>query len=73
MTEKELYLLVKMLLVSNGNMSETTLAKEINVSQTNLNRKIKTGTLRFLEMKNILDVLGYKLLIEKDGKQQELK
>ncbi len=73
MTEKELYLFLKTLLLANGNISETEISKKIGSSQTNFNRKLKAGTLKFLEVKKILDALGYTVYIEKDGKQTEVK
>ena len=66
MNEKGLYMLVKTLLLENGNMSETAMAKKIGINQTNFNRKLKAGTLKFLEV-------GYTVYAEKDGKKIELK
>ena len=60
MTEKDLYLKIKMLLLEHKK-SETQIAKEMEVDQTNFNRKLKNGTLRYLEVEKLLDALGYEL------------
>lgn len=73
MNEKELYMMVKMLLLEHGNMSETTMAKKIGMKQANFNRKLKAGTLKFLEVQEILNALGYTVYAEKDGKKIEMK
>lgn len=73
MNEKGLYMLIKMFLLENGNMSETTMAKKIGMKQANFNRKLKAGTLKFLEVQEILNALGYTVYAEKDGKKIELK
>lgn len=73
MNEKGLYMLVKTLLLENGNMSETAMAKKIGINQTNFNRKLKAGTLKFLEVQEILNALGYTVYAEKNGKKIEMK
>lgn len=73
MNENELYIFLKTLLLTNGNISETEISKKAGISQQNFNRKLKAGTLKFLEVKRILDALGYTVYIEKDGKQTEVK
>ena len=73
MTEKDLYMFIKMLLLENGNMSETAMAEKIGINQTNFNRKLKAGTLKFLEVQEILNALGYTVYAEKDGKKIEMK
>ena len=60
MTEKDLYLKIKMLLLEHKK-SETQIAKAMEVDQTNFNRKLKNGTLRYLEVEKLLDALGYEL------------
>lgn len=64
MTEKELYLKLKMILLESG-LSETEAAKKININQVNFNRKIKAGTLRYLEVEKLLETLGYELMWQK--------
>lgn len=64
MTEKELYLKLKMLLLENG-LSETEAAKKIEMVATNFNRKLKAGTLRYLEVEKLLETLGYELVWQK--------
>ena len=73
MSENELYIFLKTLLLESGNMSEAQISKEINVNQQNFNRKLKSGTLRFLEVQKMLNVLGYKLYLGKDGTMREIK
>ena len=60
MTEKELYLKIKMLLLEHKK-SETQIAKEIGINQVNFNVKLNKGTLRYLEVEKLLKQLGYKL------------
>ena len=60
MTEKELYLKIKMLLLEQE-ITETQIAKEIAINQVNFNRKLKAGTLRYLEVEKLLNALGYEL------------
>ena len=73
MTDHDLYMYLKTLFLENGNISESEISKKIGLTQQNFNRKLKAGTLKFLEVQKILDSLGYKVFIEKDGKQKEMK
>lgn len=60
MTEKELYLKIKMLLLEHKK-SETQMAKEIEMDKRNFNVKLNKGTLRYLEVEKLLNALGYEL------------
>lgn len=62
--ENDLYFTLKRLLVENR-YSETLMAEKIGFSQVNLNTKLKKGTLRYLEVEKILDVLGYEIVWQK--------
>lgn len=77
MESKELYRLVKIILLDN-NTSERGAAALLGTVNTNFSRKIKAGTLRATELINLLNKLGYKVYAErtdKDGKKErtELK
>ncbi len=54
----------KKILIDIGK-SETEVAKELNKNQSNLNRKIRTGTIKPVELANILEHYGYTLKIIK--------
>lgn len=54
----------KKLLIDIG-MSEAQLAKAVGQSPANLNKKIANGTIRFLELSEILEQFGYKIIITK--------
>ena len=45
--------------------TEIQLAKEINTPQQNINRKINSGTIKFIELCNILEKYGYTFKIVK--------
>lgn len=47
--------------------SETELAKENNIFPQNLNRKINSGSIKYLELASILEHYGYTLKIVKEG------
>lgn len=61
MTGEELALEIRKLLLIEGNMSETQAAKLIGMSQQNFSSKLKSGTLRYLEIDKLLNELGYKI------------
>lgn len=61
MTAEELALEIRKLLLVEGNMSETRAAKLAGMSQQNFNAKLKSGTLRYLEVAGLLDELGYEI------------
>jgi len=45
--------------------SETEVAKELGINQVNLNRKIRTGTIKAIELDELLQKIGYELSIRK--------
>lgn len=46
-------------------MNETELAKALGTPQTNLNRKIRTGAIKYLELSEIVEQYGYTVEIRK--------
>lgn len=46
--------------------SETRVAKEMGQTQGGLNKKIVQGTIKFLELQEILHHYGYRLKLEKE-------
>lgn len=60
MPEHDLYIRLKMLLLEHQ-LSETQAAKAAGINQVNFNRKIKAGTLRYLEVEKLLEALGYEI------------
>lgn len=72
MTDKEMYLFIKCRLLESKT-SETKAAALININQQNFNRRLKAGTLRALEVINLLNVLGYRVYAERDGERVEIK
>ncbi len=64
MTDKDLIRAWKLFLADIGR-SEAELSKEIGMAQQNINRKIKTGTIKYLELANILEKYGYSIDIHK--------
>ncbi|MBR6511168.1 MAG: hypothetical protein IKT51_02875 [Phascolarctobacterium sp.] len=46
-------------------ISETELAKALATPQTNLNRKIRTGAIKYLELSEIVERFGYTVEIRK--------
>lgn len=61
MTPEQLTIELRKLFVEEGNISDTKAAKLINMKQQNFSAKLKAGTLRYLEIENLLDELGYDL------------
>lgn len=73
MNEDDLYMFVKMTLVKNGNMSQAEAARRIGAEKNNFGRKLRAGTIRALELVNLLNDLGYRVYAEKDGEKAEIK
>lgn len=46
--------------------SEAGLAKELGEQQQNLNKKINKGTIKYLELSNIVEKYGYSVKINKE-------
>lgn len=77
MESKELYRLVKIILLDN-NLSERGAAALLKTVNTNFSRKLKAGTLRATELINLLNKLGYRVYAERineagEAERTELK
>ena len=64
--QKEFVKQWKKLLIDIGK-SESQVAKDHDLHQQSLNRKIQNGSIKYLELDNILNTYGYKLVIVKKG------
>lgn len=73
MNEQDLYMFIKMTLVKNGNMSQAEAARRIGAEKNNFGRKLRAGTIRALELVNLLNDLGYRVYAEKDSEKTEIK
>lgn len=47
-------------------MSETQLAKELNVKQATFNEKMRNATIKYLELSDIVEKYGYSIKIHKE-------
>ena len=56
---------LRKLFVEEDNISETHAAKLIGMAQSNFNKKLNSGTLRYLEISDLLDKLGYDVVWKK--------
>lgn len=56
---------LRKLFVEEDNISETQAAKLIGMAQSNFNKKLNAGTLRYLEIYDLLDKLGYDIIWKK--------
>lgn len=65
MKAEQLALEIRKLLLIEGNMSETQAAKLAGMSQQNFSAKLKSGTLRYVEVAGLLEALGYKIAWER--------
>ena len=72
MEQKDLYLFIKCRLLESGT-SETAIAKTLSIGQQNFNKRLRAGTLRALELVNLLNALGYRVYAERDGEKVEIK
>ena len=72
MNANDLYVFIKMTLVKNGNMSQAEAGRRIGAEKNNFGRKLKAGTIRALELVNLLNALGYSVYAEKDGEKAAL-
>lgn len=50
--------------------SETELAKEIKKEQSGINRRINSGSFKYLELSDIVEKYGYSIKIHKKQQQQ---
>ena len=73
MNANDLYMFIKMTLVKNGNMSQAEAGRRIGAEKNNFGRKLKAGTIRALELVNLLNALGYRVYAERDGDKVEIK
>lgn len=64
--EKEQFIKEWRKLLIDIGVSEAQLAKEVGQSPANLNKKIVNGSIRFIELANILEHFGYKITITKE-------
>lgn len=60
MTPEQLTLELRKLLLIEGK-SETQVYKESGFNQQNLNKKLNTGTIRYLELEKVLSNIGYEI------------
>lgn len=67
MNKKELKKLWQLFLVENSTDTKTV-AEKIGIFPQSLGRKINSGTLKVLELAEILDLYGYRLELVKDDK-----
>lgn len=61
MTEKELYVFLKTKFIEAGGVTEGEAAKIIGISQSTFNKRIKNGSLKYIEVLKIMEALGYKI------------
>ena len=66
MTKEDLQKFWKKVLIDEG-ISETEFWRSHGVSQPAGNRKLREGTIKYIEFVNILDSLGYNVEIKKKG------
>lgn len=71
MTDEQACKIIRKLIDENG-QSGIRLAEEINMTPSNLNRKLREGTLRFGEALKILGVIGYDVTLKKRGESLAL-
>lgn len=61
MTEKELYVFLKTKFIEAGGMTEGQAAEIIGITQSTFNKRIKNGSLKYIEVLKIMESLGYKI------------
>lgn len=61
MTEKELYVFLKTKFIEAGGVTEGQAAEMIGITQSTFNKRIKNGSLKYLEVLKIMESLGYKV------------
>ena len=54
-------------LIYSAGFTVAKLAEAIGTSTQNLNQKISRGSLKYSELKEILEIIGYKVLFKKTG------
>ena len=66
MTEKELYVFLKTKFIEAGGVTEGQAAEIIGITQSTFNKRIKNGSLKYLEVLKIMESFGYKVEWVKD-------
>ena len=66
MTEKELYVFLKTKFIEAGGVTEGKAAEIIGITQSTFNKRIKNGSLKYLEVLKIMESSGYKVEWVKD-------
>ena len=66
MTEKELYVFLKTKFIEACGVTEGQAAEIIGITQSTFNKRIKNGSLKYLEVLKIMESLGYKVEWVKD-------
>ena len=66
MTEKELYVFLKTKFIEAGGGTECQAAEIIGITQSTFKKRIKNGSLKYLEVLKIMESLGYKVEWVKD-------
>lgn len=61
MTEKELYVFLKTKFIEAGGVTEGEAAEMIGITQSTFNKRIKNGSLKYLEVLKIMNGLGYRV------------
>ena len=61
MTKKELYVFLKTKFIEAGGVTESEAAEIIGISQSTFNKRIKNGSLKYIEVLKIMEALGYKI------------
>ncbi len=61
MTDKELYIFLKTKFIEAGGITEKEAAEIIGITQSTFNKRIKNGSLKYLEVLKIMEALGYKI------------
>lgn len=72
MTLEEFKKVWKKLLIDE-NISERELFRNLELSQPVWNRKINTGAIKYLELINILESLGYSINFQKESPTEKIK
>ena len=72
MDSEEMYALIRVML-ARGHISGAKAAEILGFTQQNFNKKSHAGTLRALELVNLLNALGYRVSAERAGGKVESK
>lgn len=72
MDSEGMYAFIRVML-ARGNISGAKAAEILGFTQQNFNKKSRAGTLRALELVNLLNALGYRVYAEREGEKVEIK